>query len=176
MTANAEARFPGNNQLAGWQRLELHSHTIGVNAIKLNFVSLVVAVFVLVIGFLAVGMMTGSGDLTVIEPSKQQQREAAIFRLNRGTPKDVGNGAQLDRVVSVGDGVQYQFTMMAFARSDIDVEEFHDFMYETSRAQICSHPQLVGFFDTEAGFVEYKIGDRDGVFLTKIRFDKSDCE
>lgn len=121
-------------------------------------------------------MMTGSGDLSVIEPSDEQKRAAAIFKLNHGTPKDVGNGTRLDRVVAVGVGVQYRFTMMELTSDNTDAADFHDFIYETARSQICSHPQLVGFFDSKAGFVEYMINDRNGAFLTEIRFDKSDCQ
>ncbi len=120
--------------------------------------------------------MTGSGNLSLIEPSEEQKRAAAIFQLNQGTPKDVGNGTQLDRVISVGEGIQYQFTLTQQSSNDIDPTEFHDFVYETARPQICSHPQLVGFFDTQAGFVEYRISGRNGVAVATIRFDKSDCE
>ena len=152
------------------------ARVIGVKAINSNIITLIVAAFLLVIGFLAVEMMTGSNNLSFIEPSEEQKRAAAIFQLNQGTPKNVGNGTRLDRVVAVGAGVQYQFTMMELSRDDTDAADFHDFIYETARPQICSHPQLVGFFDTKAGFVEYRVYDRNGVLLTDIRFDKSDCE
>jgi len=66
--------------------------------------------------------------------------------------------------------------MMELSSADTDAADFHDFIYETARPQICSHPHLVGFFDTKAGFVEYRINDQNGVFLTEVRFDKSDCE
>ncbi len=120
--------------------------------------------------------MTGSGDLSLIEPSENQKRAAAIFQLNQGTPKDVGNGTQLDRVIAVGEGIQYQFTLTQLSSDDIDPAEFHDFIYETSRPQICSNPQLVGFFDTKAGFVEYQVSDRNGAAIAIIRLDQSDCE
>lgn len=121
-------------------------------------------------------MMNGSSNLSLIEPSEEDKLSAEIFRLNLGTPRDVGNGTRLDGVVASGAGVQYQFTMMELSIDTTDATEFHDFIYETARPKICSHPQLVGFFDTKAGFVEYHINDRDGVFLTDIRFEKSDCE
>jgi hypothetical protein len=121
-------------------------------------------------------MMTVSDDLCLVERCEEQKRAAAIFQLNQGTPKDVGNGTQLDGVIAVDDGVQYQFTMTELSSDDIDPVEFRDFIYEFARPQICSHPKLVGFFDTKAGFVDYRISDRNGTFLTSIRFDKSDCE
>ena len=60
------------------------------------------------------------------------------FQLNQGTPKDVGNGTQLDRVIDVGKGIQYQFTLTELSNDDIDPAEFHDFIYETARPDICS--------------------------------------
>jgi len=120
--------------------------------------------------------MTGSGDLSLIEPSEEQKRAAEILRLNQGTPRDVGNGAQLDRVIGAGDGVLYFFTMTQLSGDEIDVAEFRKFVYETARSDICSNPKILGFFDTEAGFIEYRVRDRSGVAISTIRFDKSDCE
>ena len=127
------------------------------------------------VGYLAVGMMTDSG-LSMIEPSEEDRRAAAIFQLNQDTPRDVGNGTQLDRVVAVGEGIQYQFTLTQLFSDDINPAEYHDFIYEASRSQICTNPRLVGFFDSEASYIEYQVSDQNGVLLTVIRFDKSDCE
>ncbi len=121
-------------------------------------------------------MMTESGDLSLIEPSEEQKRAVAIFQLNQGTPKDVGNGTRLDRVLVVGEGVQFRFTMMELSSAEIDAAEFHDFIYNSARPQICTHPQLSGIFGVKAEFVEYRIDDQNGVFLTRVRFDKTDCE
>ncbi len=148
----------------------------GIKPINSSYITLIVAALILVVGFLAVGMMTGSGNLSFIEPSEKQKRAAAIFSLNQGTPKDIGNGARLDRVLAVGEGVQYQFTLMELSVDDTDASDFQDFIYENARPQICSHPQLVGFFESKAGFVEYRVNDQNGVHLTDVRFDKSDCE
>ena len=60
--------------------------------------------------------------------------------------------------------------------ADIDAADFHKFIYETSRPQICSRPQLHQFFESEAGFVEAHYRAKDGATITTVRFDKSDCE
>lgn len=120
--------------------------------------------------------MTGSGDLGFIAPSEEQKRASAIFQLNQGTPRDVGNGTQLDRVIAAGDGIIFHFTMTQLSNSEIDKTDFHDFMYETARPQICSNPSLVEFFDTEAEFIEYRVSDRNGAEITENRFSGLDCE
>jgi hypothetical protein len=121
-------------------------------------------------------MTTGSGDLGVIEPSEKEKREAAIFRLNLGTPKDIGNGVQLDRVSSSGNGVLYQFTLTQLASSEIDAADYHGFVFETSRPQMCSHPDLRSFIDSEDGFVEAEYRGNDGVFVTSMKFDRAACQ
>ena len=130
----------------------------------------------LIVGFLAVGMVTVTGDLSMIEPSEREKRAAAIYGLNLGTPKDVGNGTQLDRVSASGEGVLYQFTLTQISSTEIDAVDFHDFVYRTSRPQMCSHPELRKFIETEDGFVEAEYRGNDGGFVTKMRFDKAACQ
>lgn len=121
-------------------------------------------------------MTTGTGDLSMIEPSEEDKRGAAIFRLNLGTPKDVGNGLQLDRVSSSDGGVLYQFTLTQLASTEMDAADFHNFVFETSRPQMCSHPELRTFIEAADGFVESEYHGNDGVFVTSIRFDKVACQ
>ena len=148
----------------------------GEATINSRFLALIFAILLLVVGFLAAGLLTGSIDLRFIEPSEEQKRAAAIFQLNQGTPKDLGNGTQLDGVMAVGEGVQYQFTLTQLSSDEVDSADFHQFIYETSRTQICSHRELRVFLITTVGFVEAKYSGRDGAEITVVRFSKSDCE
>ena len=143
---------------------------------KTEFFAIVFGTLALIVGFLAVMMTTGVGDLSIIEPSKKQHREAAIYELNLGTPKDVGNGLQLDRVMSMEDGVLIQFELMQLASTDVNAAEFHDLVFEASRRQMCLHPDLRSFIDAEDGSIEAQFRGNDSVLITSMRFDQAACQ
>ncbi len=133
------------------------------------------AFLLLIVGFLAVGMMTDANYVKVFEPTDEDRRAAAAYQLNRGLPRDLGNGTRLEGVTAVSGGIQFQFTMLEFSGSEIDPAELHDFVYETSRNDVCSNPQLLAVLVEDRMFVEAQYRANDGGFLTSVRIDQTSC-
>jgi len=120
-------------------------------------------------------MMTGAGDLSVIEPSTEQEIAAVVFQLNRDTPRDLGNGTRLDGVRLVDGGMQFKFTMTELSSDQIDAEDFHSFVFETSKAQICAHPQLREILESTRKFVEADYAGSDGTWIAAVRIKLDSC-
>jgi hypothetical protein len=155
----------------------------GEASIKPNFLALIVASLLLVIVFLAVGMMTGSGDLSLIEPSEDlkmdaavRQRATAIGQLNQGLPRDLGNGTQLDKILADDDGLYYQFSLIELSSDEVDAADLSQLSYESSRPRVCSQPQIWKFRNTEFGFIESEYRSSDGIVVMTVRIEKSNCE
>ena len=93
--------------------------------------------------------MTGSGDLSLIEPSEDlkansadRQRSAAIGQLNQGLPRDLGNGTQLNKILADDSGLYYQFTLIELSNDEVGAADLSQLSYESSRPRVCSQPQV----------------------------------
>ncbi len=120
-------------------------------------------------------MMTGIGDLSLIEPSVEDKRAAAARYFNQSAPKDLGNGTRLDSVQSIRGGMLYEFTLTELTSDEVNTADFRDIVYEASRLQTCEHDQLRALLESDDVFVEAVYRGSDGGIVTKFRIDKESC-
>lgn len=140
-----------------------------------RLVTLVIAILLLIVGFLAYGFMTGAEYVKVFEPTARDRLAAAAFQFNQDTPRDLGNGTRLDAVSVVGDGLIFEFTLLELSLAEIDPVEFEAVVYQASRDQFCRQPSLRETIVRNDAYVEARYTANDGLFITSIHIDKKSC-
>jgi hypothetical protein len=138
--------------------------------------ALIASILVLFAAYLGFGMMTDSGSLSFIEPSQADKLSATAFQLNRSAPRNIDDDTRFEGVAVVPGGLQYSFTLLKLASSEVDVKEFRDIVYEGSKSATCRNPQLLNLLQSDNVFVEAVYHGNDGQFVTSFRIDGKTCE
>ncbi len=93
----------------------------------------------------------------------------AASELNAMCPMMVDSETRLDNSMSLpGKIFQYNYTLVNTAVSDIDVEEFINFMEPNLVNNAKTNPQMQSFRDYKVT-MEYNYKDKDGKFITTIK-------
>ena len=122
---------------------------------------------------LIVGCVGPKSASSEVDAFDKELMEAADS-INRSLPMMADSETRVDSVIVMpGKTMKYHFTLVNYAKSEIDIVALQEALAPVSLNIIKTDPSLQGFRDNEVTIV-YSYRDNTGVFLFELEFGPED--
>ncbi|MFM2049204.1 MAG: hypothetical protein RI955_1752 [Bacteroidota bacterium] len=126
------------------------------------------------IGLIAIATISFSAcNLLADKDAFQKVLVKTAEDMNKSCPQTIDAETRLDNLVALPNELQYNYTLVNYAKADLNVKTFEDNMRPIILNTAKTNPDLKIFRDNKTTLT-YNYKDKEGVFVTKISATEKD--